>query len=204
MDRILVIALPDDIPESTLQALRLAGWRITLTADIVSAKRLLQERNVATVIVDLASDRKAERLQILHFVHEFCPNTVVILLQSGSSPTADLAIPKFVPALDTLDRVCPQAQLNRYQLSPAQKRIAELAAQAYPNREIARRLKLKEPSVRNQLSKIFRKIGIANRVQLALLLNVDNPTDQPTAEELEQSELQPVLPTSNVHDSLTV
>src|SRR4029077_10443678 len=61
-------------------------------------------------------------------------------------------------------------ELDLYNLSPAQKRIAELVAQAYPNREIARRLKIKEQSVRNELSRIFKKMGVWNRVELALLM----------------------------------
>ena len=60
--------------------------------------------------------------------------------------------------------------LDLYNLSPAQKRIAELVAQAYPNREIARRLRIKEQSVRNELSRIFKKMGVWNRVELALLM----------------------------------
>ena len=58
-------------------------------------------------------------------------------------------------------------------LTPWQKRIAELVAQAYPNREIARKLQIKEQSVRNELSRIFKKMGVWNRVELALLMRND-------------------------------
>ena len=53
-------------------------------------------------------------------------------------------------------------------LSPKQVCIAALIAQGYPNRDIASRLHLREQSVRNEVSRIFKKTGIANRVQLAL------------------------------------
>ena len=59
--------------------------------------------------------------------------------------------------------------------------FAELVAQAYPNREIARRLKIKEQSVRNELSRIFRKMGVWNRVELALLMR-NGPAEEPGAD----------------------
>src|ERR1051326_9278666 len=85
-------------------------------------------------------------------------------------PAADAGLVQTLNSVDDV-RSQPQGQmLDLYNLSPAQKRIAELVAQAYPNREIARRLKIKEQSVRNELSRIFRKMGVWNRVELALLM----------------------------------
>ena len=56
-------------------------------------------------------------------------------------------------------------------LNRTQKRIAELVAQGYANRQIASRLNLREQSVRNEVSRIFKKTGIANRVELALRMH---------------------------------
>lgn len=174
MDHLLVVATTNGVPDSILQALRFAGWRLTVTADIISAKQILQKGEIAAVMVDLKGNHDPERLKILRFVQEFCPNTMVIMMHSDVNSVASLSGAKLVHTLDSVGDAMLQADksasLDLFRLSPAQKRIAELVAQAYPNREIARRLKIKEQSVRNELSRIFRKMGIWNRVELALLL----------------------------------
>ena len=52
--------------------------------------------------------------------------------------------------------------------SRRQMRVIELVAQGLKNREIANRLGIGEYVVRNYLSKIYDKIGVSNRVELAL------------------------------------
>ena len=52
--------------------------------------------------------------------------------------------------------------------SRRQLRVIELVAQGLKNREIAVELGIGEHVVRNYLSKIFDKIGVSNRVELAL------------------------------------
>jgi len=46
--------------------------------------------------------------------------------------------------------------------------VIELVAQGLKNREIAEELGIGEHVVRNYLSKIYDKIGVSNRVELAL------------------------------------
>ena len=52
--------------------------------------------------------------------------------------------------------------------SPRQLRVIELAARGCKNNEIARELGIGEHVVRNYMSAIFDKIGVNNRVELAL------------------------------------
>jgi len=52
--------------------------------------------------------------------------------------------------------------------SQRQQRVIELVAQGLKNREIARELGIGEYVVRNYLSAIYDKIGLSNRVELAL------------------------------------
>lgn len=208
MDHLLVLASPSGIPESLLQSLRSAGWRITVTADIVSAKQLLQKGEVAGVMVDLKTDHDPERLKILRFVQEFCPNTMVIMLHSSINAVTQIAGTKLVQTMDTIGEVRPMAQksasLDLYRLSPAQKRIAELVGQAYPNREIAKKLHIKEQSVRNELSRIFRKMGIWNRVELALLLRKQEEPVPEHVNEPWKTQFDPVPPTPEVHKPATI
>jgi DNA-binding CsgD family transcriptional regulator len=173
MDHLLVVPLKQGVPESFLESLRNAGWRISVTVDVVHAKHLLQKGDVAGVMIEFSSTSPdPDRLKVLRFVHEFCPGTLVIMLNAGTD-AFESAGSRLVQALNTADESSTPAQagmLELFNLSPAQKRIAELVAQAYPNREIARRLRIKEQSVRNELSRIFKKMGVWNRVELALLM----------------------------------
>ena len=207
MDHLLVLASPNGIPESTLQSLRSAGWRITVTADIVSAKGILQKAGIAGVIVDLKAGHDPERLKILRYVHEFCPNTMVVMLQGDNHTLAQGPSTNLTETLDTMDDARVDARsksLALYHLTPAQQRIADLVGQAYPNREIAKRLKIKEQSVRNELSRIFRKMGIWNRVELALLMRKDEATAQQALNELWNGRFEPIPPAAETHKPATV
>jgi DNA-binding NarL/FixJ family response regulator len=57
---------------------------------------------------------------------------------------------------------------RRSQLSPRENEISALVGQGLSNREIAGRLGLGEQSVKNMLSRILKKLGMTNRVQVAL------------------------------------
>jgi DNA-binding CsgD family transcriptional regulator len=180
MDHLLVVPLKQGIPETFLSSLRQAGWRTSVTADVLRAKHLLQQGDVSGLVIEFSPvNHDPDRFKMLRFVHEFCPGTMVIMLNSGADAfnTTDT---RLVQALNTLDDARSEVEpkiLDLYNLSPAQKRIAELVAQAYPNREIARRLKIKEQSVRNELSRIFKKMGVWNRVELALLMRNGHPKE---------------------------
>lgn len=188
MDHLLVVPQKEGVPESFLESLSQSGWRVTATSDVLRAKQLLQKGDVAGVMVEFGdAESDPERFKVLRYVHEFCPGTLVIMLNAGAEAFKNAGT-RLVQALNTLDDTRTEAAssiLDLYNLSPAQKRIAELVAQAYPNREIARRLRIKEQSVRNELSRIFKKMGVWNRVELALLMrNSSKP----------QGETQTVVP----------
>jgi DNA-binding NarL/FixJ family response regulator len=52
--------------------------------------------------------------------------------------------------------------------SRRQLRVIELVAQGLKNKDIAKELRISEYVVRNYLEKIYDKIGVSNRVELAL------------------------------------
>ncbi len=52
--------------------------------------------------------------------------------------------------------------------SPRQQHVIELVAKGLKNREIAKRLGIGEHVVRNSLGIIYDKVGVSNRVELAL------------------------------------
>lgn len=55
-------------------------------------------------------------------------------------------------------------------LTPREKEIANLVATGYPNRKIANALNISERTVKAHLGVIFRKLNIADRLQLALYI----------------------------------
>ncbi len=62
----------------------------------------------------------------------------------------------------------PARETNQPQISPRERQIVELVIAGCKNKEIARRLFISEKTVKNHLSNIFEKIGVSDRVELAL------------------------------------
>ncbi len=52
--------------------------------------------------------------------------------------------------------------------SPRERQVVELIAAGCSNREIAARLGLRTQTVKNHLCRIYRRLGLPNRVQLAV------------------------------------
>ena len=58
-------------------------------------------------------------------------------------------------------------EYDRSRLTPREMEIAKLAANQLTNREIAERLQISPFTVRNSLQRIFRKLDIHNRINIA-------------------------------------
>ena len=54
--------------------------------------------------------------------------------------------------------------------SPRERQLVRLVAQGYSNQEIADGLGLSLQTVKNHLSRVYRKLGISTRVQLAVFV----------------------------------
>jgi DNA-binding CsgD family transcriptional regulator len=64
-------------------------------------------------------------------------------------------------------------------LSPAERRVAQQLAGGLTHRQIAAQLSLAPSTVRNHLHTIYRKLGVANRVQMVNELHVTAPAPAP-------------------------
>jgi DNA-binding NarL/FixJ family response regulator len=53
---------------------------------------------------------------------------------------------------------------------PREHQVAKLVASGYANKEIGRRLKISEQTVKNHIQSIFRKLALNNRVELRIQL----------------------------------
>ena len=71
---------------------------------------------------------------------------------------------------DELGRIGFRRSVVTEGLTPAQERVAELAAGGATNREIAQTLYMSGRSVEAHLTKIYRELGIRSRAQLAAAL----------------------------------
>jgi DNA-binding NarL/FixJ family response regulator len=74
------------------------------------------------------------------------------------------------------DRICPSCRLPKLgkdkvlnpQLSFREKQVVRLVAEAKLNKEIAFDLHLSEGTIKEYLNRIFRKLGLTNRTELAI------------------------------------
>ena len=68
----------------------------------------------------------------------------------------------------------PKQESGASEISPRERQIIELVIQGCKNKEIARRLYISEKTVKNHLSNIFDKLGVDDRVELALHVMAKN------------------------------
>jgi DNA-binding CsgD family transcriptional regulator len=80
-----------------------------------------------------------------------------------------------------LDRVGARKAPDAGELTRAERRVAELAAQGLTNKEIAQRLVVTVSTVEFHLSKTYAKLGIRSRAQLAARLGEQRERDDPAA-----------------------
>ena len=59
-------------------------------------------------------------------------------------------------------------------LSPREGEVAELAARGMPNGEIAKRLRIRKPTVATHIRSIYKKLGVTSRIQLAQMFPPKN------------------------------
>lgn len=100
-----------------------------------------------------------------------------VLKQVGSGELIE-AIRKVAAGVQLLDRAEVRIRMKRLQeseegilmsLTPQERRIFSLIGEGYSNRQIADEMYLAEKTVKNYVSNLFAKLGIARRTQAAAL-----------------------------------
>ncbi len=69
--------------------------------------------------------------------------------------------------LDTI-AVSHSPALPTFRLTPRERQVVQLVVAGCSNDRIAERLQIRPQTVKNQLSRIYAKMGVATRVQLAV------------------------------------
>lgn len=79
-------------------------------------------------------------------------------------------------------------------LTPRQEQLADLVAQALPNKEIAYRLHLREGTVKEYMNRIFHQMGASNRTEVALSWVAQHPERYKTDVQQQQNAAQEAGP----------
>src|SRR5512140_736968 len=155
---------------------------------LATLQRLQQARNKTRVIVLTASDDKNEFVQAMKL-----GTSGIVLKQTATelliksirkvhageiwldSHTTAAVIRQFVandevqqPSVQSMPAAPPTRERERSPLSQREREIVALVAQGFKNKEMAEKMFISEQTVKNHLHNIFDKLGVSDRLELAL------------------------------------
>lgn len=191
MQDISVLLVDDDVEllDNLAAWLRCAGYQVRVAGDAVAGLALADRERFDVAVVDLRLPT-ASGLDMLAMLKARQPELPVVML-SGCATVEDAIAALRGRAFDFLQKPLRDLyQLNvvieraaaerarRASPAPAPPPVADgladrdqallrLVSLGLENAEIGRRLGLSEKTVRNRLSFVFQKLGVANRTQAA-------------------------------------
>jgi len=151
---------------------------------LATLQRLQAVKNKTRVIVLTASDDKNEFVQAMKL-----GTSGIVLKQTATelliksirkvhageiwldSHTTAAVIRQFVAADDnppSPTQQAPSRERERSPLSQREREIVALVAQGFKNKEMAEKMFISEQTVKNHLHNIFDKLGVSDRLELAL------------------------------------
>jgi DNA-binding NarL/FixJ family response regulator len=153
---------------------------------LATLQRLQIAKNKTRVIVLTASDDKNEFVQAMKL-----GTSGIVLKQTATelliksirkvhageiwldSHTTAAVIRQFVandetPAMPPPPQTSPTRERERSPLSQREREIVALVAQGFKNKEMAEKMFISEQTVKNHLHNIFDKLGVSDRLELAL------------------------------------
>lgn len=150
--------------------------------DGLSVLQSLQQTGRRTkVIVLTASDDKNEFVQAMKLgcsgivLKQTAPELIVKSIrkvQAGEiwldSHTTAAVMRQFASPADALGGASNGKARERSPLSTREREIVQLVAQGYKNKEMAEKMFISEQTVKNHLHNIFDKLGVSDRLELAL------------------------------------
>ena len=151
---------------------------------LATLQRLQAVKNKTRVIVLTASDDKNEFVQAMRL-----GTSGIVLKQTATelliksirrvhageiwldSHTTAAVIRQFVAADEPAPQMVPASpgrERERSPLSQREREIVALVAQGFKNKEMAEKMFISEQTVKNHLHNIFDKLGVSDRLELAL------------------------------------
>jgi DNA-binding NarL/FixJ family response regulator len=196
---VLLVDDEADLLSNMIQWLEASGYRVLGAHDGVEALALARTQHVDVVVTDLRMPRidGLSLLAIIKELDPRIE--VVVLTGQGTMQDAILALRdgrafdflvKPLDDLGQLNLVIEKAMVRRHhaaavhgQRAPAapvdvprlpdlterERDLLAMLARGYDNRQVADALSLSEGTVRNQLTRLYEKLGVANRTQAAML-----------------------------------
>ena len=171
--------LQDQEPDILLLDLKMPGLD-----GLATLQRLQSAKNKTRVIVLTASDDKNEFVQAMRF-----GTSGIVLKQTATelliksirkvhageiwldSHTTAEVIRRFVSSDEMPPAPQPSSsprERERSPLSQREREIVALVAQGFKNKEMAEKMFISEQTVKNHLHNIFDKLGVSDRLELAL------------------------------------
>jgi len=144
---------------------------------LATLQRLQAVKNKTRVIVLTASDDKNEFVQAMKLgTSGIVLNKSIRKVHAGEiwldSHTTAAVIRQFVAADESPQQSAPPQQTSRERerspLSQREREIVALVAQGFKNKEMAEKMFISEQTVKNHLHNIFDKLGVSDRLELAL------------------------------------
>lgn len=152
---------------------------VGLTQGMGSTANAVRSLMPDVVILDVFS-RDEENLSVALTLVEGPESPHVIVLGHSREPISTRNGIRYLPraadfehltevilSIDETEPGATTAETSRPLLTPAERRVAALVAEGYPNRRTGQVLHLSENTVRNYLSNVLAKLGLANRTELA-------------------------------------
>jgi DNA-binding NarL/FixJ family response regulator len=197
--KVRVLLVEDDCDQREIleKWLRDSGYAIMSAKDGLEAMERVQQHAFDVIVMDLKLPG-LNGLQLLSLIRDLCPRVIVIFL-SGRGTMEDAIsalregraydfIQKPLRELRQLNLVIEKALLSREAAHPGRAlvdappmqaplesltarelELARLLVQGHETRTIADHLALSEKTVRNNLTQLYEKLRVGNRVQAILL-----------------------------------
>lgn len=165
---------PFDGPGAALRELVVRGAVDTDAAEISYAVRwavanLAARQRLLLIVDDLQWADAASCTVIGHLVSLLSPEPIAMLCGIRD----DLESPSHHPTIGAILHGASRVSLRRGMLTPAELRVATLAASGLSNREIAAQLFVTLKTVEFHLSGCFRKLRVTTRHELAAMLETE-------------------------------
>ena len=164
-----------DTPWATPLVLRGRGLILAAEHDLDAARQALEAAVAAEAELPLPLERARTRLLLGRVLRRAKQRTASqTMLAEALAMFEELGAPLWAERVrEELGRIGGRAP-SRDELTPTERRIAELAAAGMTNREVAATLFVTPKTVESALTRIYRKLGVRSRTELARRLGAED------------------------------